>query len=438
MGVSVVPRVPTRLYSLDPLGIGTSKVESLISYILKLAEAHCVYPGELFKSELLPALQESYGINQHFERHTFLAFTDKLQTIISTLETLTGQKDLKYLTVLPFIGIFNRRGLYKQHKAWCPICFLEQGEICFEPLVWGINGVTVCEDHLVLLQTKCPRCHKEIPHITWNQRIGFCPHCRGFLGEQSRSERSDDEMAIWIARSIGLLLAETPNLAGSSQPRPVDVIKSLIEHKFGGNITGFAKRLGYKSMSTLKGWLQGRSEVSLEHMIRISHQLNIGLVDFINGNFMLHEVELRPVTQIISGPSVKKHDFIQIQLSMEAHLANDQPLPLKEIAAGLGISYTTLYKSFPDLSRRLTAKYMDFKHVKRTAHDNELRMTIKKIMCDLWNDGIYPSKYQVKRFLPPGSMIPRFAREAWDEAIAEIQEQKKINFAENSPQITPK
>ncbi|MEM9271562.1 MAG: hypothetical protein AAGA80_01180, partial [Cyanobacteria bacterium P01_F01_bin.143] len=43
------PQFPTRsrLYHLEPVGIGTPHVESLTSYISRLAEAHCLYPHSL-------------------------------------------------------------------------------------------------------------------------------------------------------------------------------------------------------------------------------------------------------------------------------------------------------------------------------------------------------------------------------------------------------
>src|SRR5215472_11569950 len=53
---SVSPTVPqaTRLYSLPPIGIGTPMVESLTGYLVRLAEAHCVSAGVLYRKEIQP------------------------------------------------------------------------------------------------------------------------------------------------------------------------------------------------------------------------------------------------------------------------------------------------------------------------------------------------------------------------------------------------
>ena len=43
---------PTRYFAICPIGIGTAEVESLCSYVKRLAEAHCVSPTRiLFPSE---------------------------------------------------------------------------------------------------------------------------------------------------------------------------------------------------------------------------------------------------------------------------------------------------------------------------------------------------------------------------------------------------
>src|SRR5207302_8900593 len=42
----------SRLYSLEPIGVGTPLVESLTGYIARLAEAHCVSTGVLYRKEI--------------------------------------------------------------------------------------------------------------------------------------------------------------------------------------------------------------------------------------------------------------------------------------------------------------------------------------------------------------------------------------------------
>ena len=52
----ILPVLPprSRLYALEPIGIGTPFVESLSGYIARLADAHAVSVGDLVGRELSP------------------------------------------------------------------------------------------------------------------------------------------------------------------------------------------------------------------------------------------------------------------------------------------------------------------------------------------------------------------------------------------------
>src|SRR5258708_30853921 len=48
------PALPprSRLYPLEPIGLGTPLVESLTGYVARLADAHCVSTGTLYSKEI--------------------------------------------------------------------------------------------------------------------------------------------------------------------------------------------------------------------------------------------------------------------------------------------------------------------------------------------------------------------------------------------------
>src|SRR5947209_5846010 len=51
-----LPAMPqaSTLYALTPIGLGTPFVESLTSYIARLALAHCLFPGILMRHVMVP------------------------------------------------------------------------------------------------------------------------------------------------------------------------------------------------------------------------------------------------------------------------------------------------------------------------------------------------------------------------------------------------
>ncbi len=53
--VTPLPMLPrSTLYALVPIGMGTPLVESLTSYITRLAEAHSVFSGLLMQKVIVP------------------------------------------------------------------------------------------------------------------------------------------------------------------------------------------------------------------------------------------------------------------------------------------------------------------------------------------------------------------------------------------------
>src|SRR5882757_7806747 len=51
---------PTRLFSIEPIGLGTERVEALSSYIVRLSNAHRVPVQMILKYEVQPISQDKY------------------------------------------------------------------------------------------------------------------------------------------------------------------------------------------------------------------------------------------------------------------------------------------------------------------------------------------------------------------------------------------
>ena len=149
----------SRLYALEPLGMGTSNVESLTSYVTRLAEAHGVSLRTLVIQELLPLLKRDYLSNpfgntlSSFWKEAARALNGTgtlAQEWAQTLERLTLRTNLRFLTLLPWATVLTQQRLLRCTRAWCPDCFMEwqaTGIPIYEPLLWNVNAVSVCPRH---------------------------------------------------------------------------------------------------------------------------------------------------------------------------------------------------------------------------------------------------------------------------------------------------
>jgi hypothetical protein len=114
VSISIPPR--SRLYHLPPIGVGTPRVESLTSYVSRLAQAHSVTTGTLVTRDI------SYTI-EHGKVPTHLctdymaakragegvnSLTPTAREWVDALTLLTRRRDLLPLTMLPWGRYFTR------------------------------------------------------------------------------------------------------------------------------------------------------------------------------------------------------------------------------------------------------------------------------------------------------------------------------------------
>jgi DNA-binding phage protein len=184
----------SRLFNLEPVGMGTAWVESLTSYIGRLADVHGVYVKTLIVREILPQFKRQYLLGGPKVAGTFWRKSVALngtgnwaRDCVSALETLTGRDDLCYLTMLTWSEVLSHRGLLRRTRAWCPFCLHDwrsTGEVVYEPLLWTLEVITACPKHNYPLCSVCPYsdCTKCILPLAPRTRLGYCSACARWLG----------------------------------------------------------------------------------------------------------------------------------------------------------------------------------------------------------------------------------------------------------------
>jgi hypothetical protein len=160
---------PTTLVPLDPIRGTSGQVESLWSYLHRVADAHAVRLVDLLRHLFLPQLGVTgdcnavlFDLMHGINRHTWAG------RVIPILEKFTRQVDLVRLTLsfgsaVLAAGISSRR-----QRAWCPEC-LAGDETVHERLLWSIRDATHCPVHRTRLLELCPKCSSR-------QRFGFSTH----------------------------------------------------------------------------------------------------------------------------------------------------------------------------------------------------------------------------------------------------------------------
>jgi len=221
----------TRLYSLEPAGIGTPEVESLSGYIARLAQAHVVSVGNLLgrgltgrnlcnssvASSTSAETIRSGGHGFHALGNAINGFDWRARKWTNKIAAATGRLDIEQLTLTPFARVLSAMILFKPHRAWCPFCYEEDRKswVVYERLAWAIKLVTVCPRHRTPLLDSCQGCGRRQPALAVFSCPGHCSHCGQWLGVAAAGRHGDyadrcanpSEYELYASVSVGELLA---------------------------------------------------------------------------------------------------------------------------------------------------------------------------------------------------------------------------------------
>lgn len=382
-----IPAIPprSRLYRLEPIGVGTPYVESLISYIMRLANAHCVTLQVLVKKEIFPLYNQTGTIqnsNSWLGKLWWVGVPvlNGMSPIttqwVQVLQTLTFCDNLRFLTMLTWSEMIGIAKLLRRKKAWCPQCFLEwrqKRHIIYEPLLWSLSTVDICPLHQRPLATLCQYCQKTQPFLKQIAYPGYCMHCMRWLGTHFVASNvvvmsNTIEMDRWRAIVIGELLASAPTLLKTpSREQFFDVLDHYLNRYAKGNSTVFARLLKIP-VPTLNSYIQQSSIPSFDSFMQLSYSLSVKPLEFLSASpipsqkiphFVLDSLPARIPSK---GKPVTETDiqFMRQALKTVLEIDKDNPFPfpnLRQIAQRIGYHTATLRKHCPELSQAVVMRY---------------------------------------------------------------------------------
>ena len=380
----------SRLYSLQPMAIGTSRVESLTSYFMRLAEAHTVSVRTLILQEIFPDLSASPN-NAHFSGlHSLNGMGTCFEQWVAILGRLTARSDLRALTLLPWQSLLTSGGMLRRRRAWCPRCFQDwqrHAVPLYECLAWVLTPVTVCPIHHILLEQHCPQCRRPMLVLSAHGHPGFCAHCNFWLGDHSSPPSATASQPIvedqlWIANQVGEFLGLGATVGDKGSPcHLLSNLQRMLVGLARGNQRLFGRVAKIRD-SALNGWLKGKWSPSLPLVIRTCQNLRLPLNRLVLEEVSSTDPEWRalakqnslaarrrqqvfrpqyPVTRVVGQgpipPEEREAAKAEIKACLEANLELDEPLPIQTLFQKLGYRSPSRGRSwFPGLCAATRAK----------------------------------------------------------------------------------
>lgn len=391
------------LYGLEPIGKGTPFVESVGSYICRLAYHHNVDVATFLSQIVIPSLPKHSSIeNSHSipkshliysisKSHLILGNGKTAIDIVSALEMLTQRNDLIELTFLNWKSIV-RVAIINKKKKWCSECFHEMNERMqelYEPLIWQIRDINHCIKHSVPLQRTCLKCNKEIPHIRTQIKIGYCPFCYLFLGGYSNLQYKRylriipvDEEKLHAAYS-DLLRNNNPSVV----PNNLFVRNFFVKIKEINpylSLTHLSRVLSI-SKEMLSQLFVGAKRPNMRFWTEISRYLEMPLHQLLkpefDNNVVKHIEKFK--TYNLKMNFLSNDEKLKMKTCMINHLKfGDISINVSSLAKAHKFDHRRMKHHYPDLYNEIISRYRDFKDQEKKQHYLSLTSKIRLILDD--------------------------------------------------------
>ena len=211
----------TYYFDVLPLHPGPEYLESLTSYLMRLAELNGISSIDGLSALCFP--RQDRGITRNIADYPPVSFSELTRVVARSEEIL------RTTTFFHLAAKFGRStlpqpvsrflsGCFGRYLRYCPVCFAEQ-RVRYYLLLWRFLMVTCCYKHKCRLLETCWHCGEVIPLFAAPFKLGYCPRCRQSLklcATALESSGAELEVATHVHDDIVFLLSPQPWEANSS------------------------------------------------------------------------------------------------------------------------------------------------------------------------------------------------------------------------------
>ena len=414
------------LIPLSLIGVGSADVESLSSYVYRLAHVHGVSVLRLLDyaftwySEKYPERAIELGQFRSTKDLSILVRPNETtRKIVEVLSLATGREDLRCGTFLAFSMVLDRSSRsFSDRLRWCPRCIFEQlvhrSDVYFK-LAWSLTDLTHCPVHQLKLSDTCNWCGSYQSKLGIRRSLEYCCGC-----SQTIYGGAFDEIPIdsWINNASDLL--ECVNLIAHDKTLefPSNAISCVLSEILDRAWKNQDEHRLWKIMprDDFIGLATGTKSISLLSARRIAFQLGLRLVDLLEGTLRTTSDILDPEwTQNLPEPMRPRRrpktgdrDAILQRFATEYFFTSRYlPPSLKEVARELEVSVGYLHYHFPLQSQEFIRKHRAYLDSKKQVQGQEARAAVLDFFTSESNAAISKSRKNALRVLRLQTYLPK-------------------------------
>lgn len=397
------------LHALEPQGLGTSAVESLISYFCRLAVSHSTSVTALSKV-VTQTMEREFNTDFDWRDRNLSGIGESAIKWSSALSAMTSVGRLDQLTVSSWKQVLAPRSLMAPSTGkWCPHCLdddRQNGTTPYFRLAWDIKAVTACERHATQLVCTCPDCGQTgIRHKAAYVVPGWCTQCGAFFGSTQPALAASPE-AVWIATQVGKLLAVQASIGMPGLTAVQQALTTLVIRMNQGNSAAFGSRVGV-AKSTVHCWTRGKTALTLETALRIADATGLSVDKLLSAdlkgwappiNTSQLDLDLELGSRQRTAPD-RNINWDELRARLMRFAAEPAPISLAEAARRLEIEASYLYLHANNEARLLSARWQA--HAKRRAElkRQQARESVLRACRKLTNEGKAVNMREIRQLL---------------------------------------
>ena len=414
-------------------------VESLTSYINRLAWLYRISPRILVAEEIIPHLSKSYYFQSspsaiskfcHQEAMRVNSFGETSVDWSYTFEELTQQPGLQKLTLGEWASSFPSRRLLRVAPAWCPVCYAEWQEKklpIYQPLIWMLQIVTFCMRHRRKLEVQCNKCQKRQSVFPSKTQPGYCTQCGVWLGlsievvEQPEIDEEELAWQDWVVKTIVELRTVSATSGAISWERISINLAACLELK--GEAARFSRLMGV-SGELISKWQRFKQTPSFLKVLEICYAVGISPLQLMSDPAGMRNA-IRAISEHPQRPAHHRLQVVnreEVREYLQAVLDGRRPCrAMSQIERDLGVGFRTIKRIFPLESSLVSKQYQAQRAQARRQRIARVCDEVRQVASALHAQEVYPSRNCVKSQLStPNMMREPEVQAAWRAALREL------------------
>lgn len=369
-------------------------IESLPSYIIRLAQQHVITAGTLVTR--LTELHRISGTSSARAQSAPVAcLTRPNRTttgVVQIISLATGVEPvvLRRMTFIFLEQALGRTaGAYAKRLRWCPACLkadVDSGQPAYLRLLWSLAAVEACDIHGLRLQERCAHCgHIPRGYAQW-VCLSQCQKCKKQHADRSHSK------VLPTTQQLGPDLAELVDaVSRRTDSFPRGGVAACVKEVFDALWEAEQEIRLWNKLSRdqwIKLALQDEP-ISLSAARQLSSRLNVPLPLLLEGHVgtAVFKFVLENPPPALARKIAKRVDPKELQVAFEAVLAesHDPPLSLRAIATSLGVTQNTLRNHFPSKTAMVVANWSAYRTSRPERYKSQA-MALARDLLSTWHE----------------------------------------------------